>query len=167
MKISAILACDLYGTIGQYGKLPWKMPSDLRRFKEVTYRKAVIMGRKTFESLKNPLVGRVNIVLSSSKLSFGGAVLKAYSIEDAINLAKGCGSEELCVIGGSSVYHQMVYYVETLFLSVIKCKVWGSSLDSLTPRFLFHCGWKVKVETDWLQSCRDQYPVKFFTCERD
>ncbi|MGO9410065.1 MAG: dihydrofolate reductase [Spirochaetia bacterium] len=101
MSVSLIAAVAANNVIGNAGKLPWRLPDDLARFKSITMGHPVVMGRTTFESLKKPLSGRRNIVLTRHEsLSVPGCEM-ARTAADAIALA---GSDELFVIGGASVY---------------------------------------------------------------
>ena len=74
MRIIALVACDLNGAIGKQGGLPWKLPSDLARFKQRTMGAPLIMGRKTYESIGRPLPGRLNIVISRTS-NFEGVIM--------------------------------------------------------------------------------------------
>ena len=88
MIISLIAAIDRNGVIGSDGDLPWNIPSDLKKFREITSNKPIIMGRKTWDSIGRPLPNRDNIVISKNKnLHLEGAIL-ASSPEQAIIFAK-------------------------------------------------------------------------------
>jgi dihydrofolate reductase len=90
------------GVIGRDGALPWRLPEDLKRFKAMTMSKPMVMGRKTFESFPNLLVGRRHIVLTrDAGWSRPGAEV-AHSVDDAIALAGA--AEEIAVIGGAEIY---------------------------------------------------------------
>lgn len=103
--IVAFAECD-HG-IGAEGCLPWKLPGDLARFARLTKgdgNNAIIMGRKTWESLPvRPLVGRHNIVLSRTLLDAPGSVTKT-SVQDAVSYCVSSGFDEVWVIGGAQVY---------------------------------------------------------------
>lgn len=98
MTLSIIVATDLNGLIGRDNALPWHLPADLKYFKETTTGKAIIMGRKTFESIGKPLPNRKNIVISKSGFSHEGVDV-FNSLEDAI--AK---NPDAFLIGGSQLY---------------------------------------------------------------
>lgn len=112
-KISMIVACDLTGAIGKRGCLPWGMSlkADLERFKTLTQgagKNAVVMGRKTWESIPKgfrPLRGRVNIVLSESVKVLDGAFV-AKDISECFRLVDGGTIDTLWVIGGETLYRQ-------------------------------------------------------------
>jgi len=114
-QFSIIVAFDsLYG-IGKEGQLPWNLPSDLKHFKEITStvanptkKNAVIMGRKTWESLPprfRPLPGRVNLVLSrQGNFDLPPGVLSAQSLDEALNQLSSPNIESIFVIGGAQIY---------------------------------------------------------------
>ena len=117
MKIMMIVAMDEQGFIGKDENLPWKLSNDLKRFKKLTVSdgfNAVVMGRKTWESLPNgfrPLPERLNIVMSrDTKWSDDGAEIALYPGR-AIEIAYANGCDELWIIGGSQIYE--------LYLSLI------------------------------------------------
>jgi dihydrofolate reductase/thymidylate synthase len=114
-KFSIIVAFDSQYGIGKNGKLPWALPADLKHFKEITTtvvnsakKNAVIMGRKTWESLPEkfrPLPGRVNLVLSKEgKLSLPSGVLVSQNLEDALKQLSGPEIENVFVIGGAQIF---------------------------------------------------------------
>lgn len=101
--LTLVVAVADDGAIGLGGKLPWRIPEDLRHFKRVTMGHAVIMGRKTWDEVGKPLPGRRNIVVSRQPgLALDGAEI-ARSVEEAIALARRT-DEAPCVIGGSAIY---------------------------------------------------------------
>jgi len=110
MEIVLIVAVADNGVIGADGAIPWRLKSDQQRLKAMTMGKPVVMGRKTFISLKRPLVGRTNIVLTRDKdFRAAGAVVAtsfeaAYAVACGDALRRGVG--EIAVIGGSEIYAQ-------------------------------------------------------------
>ena len=89
------------GTIGKDGALPWRIPADLKRFKAMTMGKAMIMGRKTFESFGGPLPGRRHIVLTRDREWQAEGAEIARSLGEALDLA---GDGEVAVVGGAEIY---------------------------------------------------------------
>ncbi len=122
MIISLIVAASENGVIGKDNKLPWHLPDDLKRFKELTKGKTVIMGRKTYESIGKPLSERRNIVLSSKVKSIEGA--EAVSDIDAF-LSKLNEElpedEEVFIIGGSDLFNQ---WLEDSFTPIVAARVY-------------------------------------------
>jgi dihydrofolate reductase len=95
-----IVARAANGTIGAAGKLPWRLPADLRHFKALTMGKPMIMGRRTFESFPAPLPGRRHIVLTRDTAWLAPGAEPAHTPEQALALA---GSGEAAVIGGAEI----------------------------------------------------------------
>src|SRR5580765_2157287 len=102
MIISLIVAMSENGVIGRDGRLPWKLPADMARFKALTMGHPIIMGRNTYESIGRPLPGRRNIVLSSRPEFAPTGVEVVPSWEAALELVRG--EDEVFVIGGAAVY---------------------------------------------------------------
>ena len=120
---SIVVAMDEVNGIGLQGRLPWHLPADLKHFKDITtktsgpgQKNAVIMGRKTWESLPEkfrPLPGRVNVVLSSQSLKLPDGVLVFNSLDQALKgLEREKGINEVFVIGGAQVYAQAILHPE-------------------------------------------------------
>ncbi len=120
--ISIIAAMDKNGLIGSDNKLPWNIPEDLRYFKEKTMGKYVIMGERTFSSIKSPLSGRDIIVLSRERKVLPNAKV-ANSIERALSLAEG---DEIMIAGGASVYEQFLEIADRMYLTVINKEFKGN-----------------------------------------
>lgn len=108
MRIAIIVAAAENGVIGRNGDLPWRLPSDLRHFRALTMGKPVIMGRKTFQSLRKPLDGRDNIVVTRDPGFQAAGAHAAASLDAAIELARQCakqrGADEIMIIGGAEIY---------------------------------------------------------------
>ncbi|RRJ82380.1 dihydrofolate reductase [Aestuariirhabdus litorea] len=121
MKIAMIAAVAENGAIGINNKLPWYLPGDLRYFKAVTLGKPVIMGRKTFESLRKPLPGRTNIVISRNAHYQPEGVQVVQSLEQAIERAESVGlingQPEMMVIGGEQIYRLALSKAERIYLT--------------------------------------------------
>jgi len=119
MIVSAIVAMDRNGLIGDGGKLPWHLPDDLKRFRTWTLGCPVIMGRKTFDSIGKPLDGRENIVLSRSGPKFGKGFRVSPSIEDAIGYLEYWGMPRVWIIGGAEVYAATCHLWDELAITSI------------------------------------------------
>jgi dihydrofolate reductase len=119
-RVVFVVAVARNGVIGRRGRLPWRISSDLKRFKAITLGKPVIMGRKTWESLpRRPLPGRTNIVITRDpRYEAEGAVVAA-SVAEALARARETESEEICVIGGSDIFRQLLPMADRLYLTEI------------------------------------------------
>lgn len=104
-EIVQIYARAANGAIGHEGRLPWRLPADLKRFKAMTMGKPMIMGRKTFESFGGLLSGRRHIVLTRNEQWESAGAEQARSVDEALTMAKqGNTSGEIYVIGGAAIY---------------------------------------------------------------
>jgi len=117
MKISLILAVNLKGVIGSQNSLIWHLPNDLKRFKNLTMGKPMIMGRKTFESIGKPLPGRVSIVIRRDPNYFAEGITLAHSLSEAIHKAKEISTEEIFVVGGGEIYRQALPLADCIYLT--------------------------------------------------
>lgn len=127
--ISLIAACAKNRVIGKDGSIPWRIPEELRYFHDVTMGGAVIMGRKTYESIGRPLQGRLNIVISRSKVIEDENVITVPSAEEALKAAEG---KEVFICGGQSVYEEMLPLAERLYITEIELEPEG---DAFFPEF--------------------------------
>lgn len=122
MSLSIIVAAAENGVIGRNGSIPWHQGSDLKRFRELTKNHTVIMGRKTFESLKKPLKDRRQIVLTKDPGYKASGALVANSLDQAIDLS---GSDETFVIGGQAVFESAMSKVDKIYLTLVHAKPEG------------------------------------------
>lgn len=121
-RIALISALAPNRSIGHADSMPWKLPRDMRFFRRMTSGHAVLMGRKTFESLGcKPLPKRINIILTRSKNYSHPNVLVARNLDEAIDIAREHSKRErLFVIGGGSVYEQTYTLADELYLTQIQ-----------------------------------------------
>ena len=141
MKIILIAALDKGRVIGSEGSIPWNIQEDLNYFKEKTTNKAIIMGRKTFESIGRPLPNRLNIVMTRSKEQIDDVII-APNKEIAIEQARGFSSE-IFVIGGEYIYKEFLEMASEMLLTEIDLDTEG---DTYFPK------WE---ESEWLEVSRE------------
>lgn len=130
MSIKLIYASSLNNVIGHQGKIPWHIPADLKRFKELTMGETVVMGRKTFESLPDsvkPLPGRLNIVLTRDTKwlplnSKGEYLTEDITVMGSVPAALEFFSKKtpIFVIGGETVYKKALPYADTIYHTLVK-----------------------------------------------
>lgn len=130
MHISLIVAMTPDRVIGLNNQLPWHLPADLKHFKQVTWGKPLIMGRKTYQSIGRPLPGRQNIVVSTSKEHFDAGVDVAVDLEQA--LQKSNTADEVMIIGGATLYNAFLPKADRLYITWVECSVNG---DTYFPAF--------------------------------
>ena len=119
MKVSLIAALARNRVIGKENRLPWHLPQDLKRFRALTTGHAVIMGRKTFESIGKPLPGRKNIVITRNQDYAPQGVARAASLDEALAIANSSGETEAFVIGGAEIYRIAMPRADRLYLTWI------------------------------------------------
>jgi dihydrofolate reductase len=116
--------------IGRDNALPWRLKSDMRRFRERTWGKPVVMGRKTFQSMGTPLPGRTNIVVSRDRGFTAPGVVVAPDLRAALETARGDAlrreTDEIVVIGGAEIYAQTLPIADRLDLTLVKGRPEGS-----------------------------------------
>ena len=135
--LALVVAVADNGVIGKDGGLPWRIPEDLRHFKDVTMGHAMIMGRKTFESIGKPLPGRRSIVVSRTPgLALEGALVVS-SLEDALARARETDDEPR-VVGGSAVYEAALPLATKIYLTEVHRTVDG---DAFFPQ-LDRAAWR-------------------------
>jgi dihydrofolate reductase len=127
-QIGLVAAVAINGVIGAEGGLPWRLPSDLKRFKAVTMGKPVIMGRKTHQSIGRPLPGRRNIVVTRSQAFAAAGVEVAHSLDEAIAMAGNGDAAEVCVIGGGELYRQALPIADRLYITHVMAEPEGDTL---------------------------------------
>ena len=147
MSLSIIAAISQNNCIGKDNKLPWHIPEDLKHFKKLTLGKAVLMGRKTFESiltqLGKPLPGRKNLVITrQTEYRVPDGVEVYGTVEEAL---QANANEEIMVIGGAEMYRQLLPQADALYITEIKKIVNG---DAFFP--------VVDVE-QWQEEKREKY----------
>lgn len=139
-KIIAIVATDQRSAIGKRGKIPWSVPEDLKRFKELTTDNVVVMGRKAFESIGRPLPDRINIVVSK-RLEQQTNIFVARSIKMALNKAKTY-NKTIFIIGGAQIYLQCLHQTNEIYLTIVDTKIKGADTYFLSLIKLKQLGFK-------------------------
>ena len=132
MSIIGIVAVDQNLAIGKGGKLPWHYSADMKFFKDTTTGNAVVMGRRTWLTLKGPLKDRQNIVLSrESNLAPQDSLVVLPDIESVLTLARSLTCH-LFVIGGAKVYESFMPHIERWIVTEVPLAVGGA--DTFLPR---------------------------------
>lgn len=160
MKLAIIVATDEQGLIGKDNDLPWKLSADLQYFRRVTMGKPLIMGRNTHESIGRPLPGRQNIIVSKNLDYRVDGCTVVHSVKEAFQACNN--SDEAMVMGGASLYEQLLPHAEKLYLTLVHASLEG---DTWFP------DWK---KTDWREVSREHhqaddkndYPYSFIIYER-
>ena len=158
--ISIIVAIAQNGTIGDNNSLLWHIKEDMRFFRTTTSGHAVIMGRKTFESLgSKPLPKRKNIVITRSDLTFEGA-LTAHSLEEAIAMAEG--DEEMFIIGGAQIYRAALAVADRMYITRVERDYEG---DTSFPE-VDYIQWRLVSEERHERGEEYEWPFSFLIYDR-
>jgi dihydrofolate reductase len=123
--ITIVIARARNGVIGRDGALPWHIPADLKRFKALTMVSAMVMGRKTFESLPGLLPGRRHIVLTRDAAWSAPGTEVAHSVEQALRLANG---EAISIIGGADLFRLFLPLADRIELTEVLADIAGDTL---------------------------------------
>lgn len=166
VKQTIVVAVSRNGVIGRDGDMPWRLSTDLKRFKALTLGKPVIMGRKTFQSIGKPLPGRANIVVSRNSDFAPDNVTLARSLQEATvlaaTLARADGLNEICVIGGGEIYRQAIATADVLHVTHVEAEVDGdTSFPSIDPAI-----WQADAEVLVPAGEKDNFPTCFITYRR-
>ncbi|WP_254513277.1 dihydrofolate reductase [Anatilimnocola floriformis] len=175
LRLSLLVAVARNGVIGLRGELPWRLSSDLKRFKQLTLGRSVLMGRKTHESivaaLGKPLPGRVSLVLSRNAADppaqlprvaadQPGEVVYVRDISSATQLARD--TAELFVVGGGEIYATTLPRADRLYWTWVEAEPAG---DTHFPAVDWS-QWKLKEETRYPADGRNQYDTTFAIYDR-
>ena len=162
MIISLLVAMDEKRGIGKGGRLPWRLSSDLKRFRELTMGHHLIAGRKTYESIGKPLSGRQTIVVTRNPGFTPEGCLTAGSVQEAIGIAKAKGETEAFVIGGGDIYAQAIDVADRIYLTQVHAEV---DADTFFPE-LDRDFWVEKESSYQPIDDRNQYAFTFRSLER-
>ena len=154
------------GVIGRDNALPWRLSTDLKRFKALTLGKPVVMGRKTYDSIGKPLPERTNIVVTRDRNFSAGGVLVVDSLDAALNAARDDarrrGASEIMVIGGTEVFSQAMALADRLEITHVHARPQGDVyFPAIDPK-----RWREAARSEQSAGPRDDASVSFVTYER-
>ncbi|HEX6385847.1 MAG TPA: dihydrofolate reductase, partial [Anaerolineae bacterium] len=162
--ISFVVAMDRNRVIGVGGRLPWRLPDDMKWFKEVTMGKPVIMGRKTYDSIPNrfkPLAGRHNIVLTRNRDYRAEGATVVHSVEEA--LAATGDADEIMIGGGAQLYEALLPQADRLYLTLVDGTFEG---DTYFPELDMR-EWRERYRQDHDPDERHLYRFTWLILERE
>ncbi len=165
--ISAIVAMGENRAIGKNNQLLWHLPADLKHFKAMTTGHTIIMGRKTFDSIGQPLPQRTNIVLTRDPLFSEAGCQKAASLQEAIKWAtqkekNNSSSSIIFIIGGADIYQQALPFLQRIYLTLVHCSVEG---DVFFPELNMR-EWQETAREDHAADENNKYAYSFLQLER-
>ena len=159
MELALIAACAENRTIGRAGGLPWRLPADLGRFRRLTTGHAIVMGRRTWESIGRPLPERRNLVVTSRPLDVGGVETFA-SLEAALDAV--AADPEPFVIGGEALYRAALPRAARLYLTRVHAEIEG---DAFFPEVDWSA-WVRVAEESHAADARHAHAFRFETWQR-
>lgn len=155
------------GVIGRDGGMPWKLGTDLARFKRDTIGRPVVMGRRTFQSIGKPLPGRLNVVISRDPAFGANGIETARSLEEAVERSEGWlaehpGTDEVCVIGGGEIYSQAVLIADRMAVTHVLATVKGDTVfPPIDPSI-----WEAMSQEEVSAGPRDTHPTRHIIYRR-
>jgi dihydrofolate reductase len=158
--VSLVVAAAENGVIGRAGGLPWHLPKDLQHFKKLTVDHTVIMGRKTFEEIKQPLANRRNVVISRDPAFHPRGVIVVPWLDEA--LALGATEDEVFVLGGGEIFRLALPRADRLYFTQVHAKVEG---DTFFPAF-DSTAWALEEEQYHPVDAKHAYAFTFRTYSR-
>ncbi|RZS83456.1 dihydrofolate reductase [Phyllobacterium myrsinacearum] len=166
MMISFVVAVAQNGVIGRDNGLPWRLSSDLKRFKAVTMGKPIIMGRKTWDTLGKPLPGRTNIVITRDPAFAVDGVIAVRSVDEALMIAGSHAAadkvDEICIIGGGEIYRQLLDRADRLHVTWVLANIEGdASFPPIDPK-----NWNEVFQEEFPAGEKDNYPTRYTIYER-
>jgi dihydrofolate reductase len=161
MKISMIVAADEQKGIGLNNELLCHLPADLKYFKSLTTGHAILMGRKTFDSIGKPLPNRTNIIISRNISTIEGCHV-FNSIEAGIEFAKNLNETELFIIGGDSIYKQSLSFTSAVYLTRIQNTF---NADAFFPSL--ENDWQLTNEEKHLADEKNKFDFSFQVFEKN
>ena len=160
--ISHIVAVSENNVIGNGSELPWSLPDDFKYFKNQTWGTVVIMGRKTFESLKKELPGRINIVITKDVEWKKENILIANDLGSAMQLAINTDCKQIFIIGGGEIFKQTLNLTDKIYRTLVHAEVFG---DIYYPEIDLK-QWKLISSFDHPIDDKHKYPFTFEQWER-
>lgn len=161
--LSIIVAVSENGVIGKDNQLLWKLSADLKYFKNLTTNHAVIMGRKTYESIGKPLPNRKNIVISGNNSFSAEGIEVVSSLEKAIEKAQNSlPNDEIFIIGGGTIYKQALSMADKVYLTEVKISIQG---DTFFPKLDSEM-WKEVSRTSHRADEKNEFDYAFVIYER-
>ena len=163
MKTSLIAALSTNNVIGRNGQVPWRLSTDLKRFKAMTMGHHLIMGRKTYESVGSPLPGRVNVVITRQRHYAPEGVVVVHSLDEAVEFAARAGETMAFIAGGGDIYQQFMHRADRMDLTRVHADVEG---DAYFPEFDDVTEWQLTDSEHFEADQKNEYPYSFLTYVR-
>ncbi len=166
LPLILVVAVADNGVIGRDNQLLWRLRTDLKRFRELTWGKPMIMGRKTFQSIGKPLPGRETIVLTRDSAFSAEGVHVAHSWDEACSkgaaLAAEMGADAMAIVGGAEIYAIALPHVRTIYLTEVHVSPEGDAVFPSYDRSQF----RETARVEHPKGADDEHPFTFIDLER-
>ena len=166
IRVAFLVAVAGNGVIGRAGRLPWRLPSDLKQFRQRSLGKPVIMGRKTYHGIGKPLDQRDNIILTRGRDIYPPGVHVAATLEAALGLGRRLaatrGQDEVLIIGGGEVFRAALPQAQRIYLTLVHAAPEG---DIYLPPFEPE-QWRETVREPMPREAKDEFYADFIVLER-
>ncbi len=164
MVVSFVVAMSRDRVIGRGGRLPWRLPRDLKHFRALTWGKPIVMGRKTHESLGRPLPGRTNIILTRQPGFTASGCVVVGTIGEALDQARATGADEVMVVGGGEVYRDFLPLCSKVHLTLVEGDFEG---DAFFPVDLVNSSeWRTIHDEPWEADESNPHKARYLVLER-
>jgi dihydrofolate reductase len=160
--ISLIVAASTNNAIGKNGKLLWHLPNDMKFFKNMTWGTPIIMGRKTFEDVNEPLNGRVNIVITRNADWKAPGTIAVSNLADAVKEAEKTNCKEIFIIGGGEIFKESMDIAGRIYITRVHATLDG---DAYFP-VIDDTKWDMVFNEDFAADDKHAYAYSFQTWER-
>jgi dihydrofolate reductase len=166
LRIVLVVAAAENGVIGRDGRLPWRLASDLKRFRQLTLGKPLVMGRKTYASIGKPLDGRDSIVITRQRDFRPPGVHVAAALEEALvlgrRLAAKRGVEDVMVVGGEEIFRRALGEAHRIHLTLVHAAPAGDArFEAPGPP-----AWRETARAPMQQGPNDEFPADFIVLDR-
>ncbi len=145
MIVAQIVAVAQNNVIGKDNDLIWRLPADLRHFKNITSGHHILTGRKNYESIGRPLPNRTTVIITRDKEYQAEGCVVCHSIEEAINYSKEENQERIFIMGGGEIYKQSLTLTDEIYLTEVKESFEG---DTFYPKL---------ITDEWIEESREKY----------
>jgi dihydrofolate reductase len=170
MIISAIVAVGKNRIIGRDNQIPWYLPADLGYFKRMTLNHHIIMGRNSFQSIGRPLPKRTNVVISRDPFFIATGCVRAFSIPEALKIAKANGETEAFIIGGGEIYKQSANLWTRLYLTEVAIELPQNDTDTEGGDVFFpeldFSEWRLISEEKHVKDDKNEFDYTFKVFEK-
>lgn len=163
MMLSSVVAASTNNVIGKDNKLIWRLPNDMKFFKNTTWGMPVVMGRKSFESLGKPLAGRTNIVITRKKDWSAEGAKTVSSLDEAMLAAADADAKEAFIIGGGEIYKQTMPLIHRIYLTRVHAVLEG---DTYFP-VIDENEWNLLSQLDFKADDKHAYDYCFQVWQRN